>query len=67
MGARLDKFFVPHNITDVCSAFEISPCSFSDHDFVHLHFSLGCARALEIQQLLAFGFSFLRLCVGPYY
>ncbi len=43
IGARLDKFFVSRNIADVSTSCEISPCFFSDHDFVLLRFNLSTA------------------------
>ena len=40
IGTRLDKFFVTRNLVDSVSSCSITPCCFSDHDFVDLHFNL---------------------------
>ena len=39
IGSRLDKFFVSQNIISSVVSCSIFPCSFSDHDFVDLHFN----------------------------
>ena len=36
IGSRLDKFFVSRNIIDRINSCELTPCCFSDHDFLHL-------------------------------
>lgn len=40
IGSRLDKFFVSPNFASFVQSCDISPCFFSDHDFVDLHFVL---------------------------
>ena len=41
IGSRLDKFFISLNFVRFAQSCHISPCCFSDHDFVHLHFVLN--------------------------
>ena len=41
IGSRLDKFFVSSNFIPFVQNCSISPCFFSDHDFVDLHFVLN--------------------------
>ena len=36
IGSRLDKFFISRNFFSSVLSCEISPCAFSDHDFVNL-------------------------------
>lgn len=40
IGSRLDKFFVTRNLVEKITACDLSPCCFSDHDFLCLHANL---------------------------
>lgn len=39
-GSRLNKFFISRNVVNVISSRVLSPCCFSDHDYLHLHVKL---------------------------
>ena len=41
IGSRLDKFFVSQNVFSSVVSCSISPCCFSDHDFVDLQVDLS--------------------------
>lgn len=41
IASRLDKFFVSSNFVPLLQSCAISPCCFSDHDFIDLHFVLN--------------------------
>ena len=40
IGSRLDKFLVSRNLLPLVQSCDISPCAFSDHDFVNLSLKL---------------------------
>ena len=41
IGSRLDTFLVSKNISSTISSCEISPCVYSDHDFVSVNFEVA--------------------------
>ena len=41
LASRLDKFYVSISLIDLCLSCSISPCHFSDHEFVSLEFNFS--------------------------